>query len=209
MTPGGVACGAGSDTVSAGGRIEGGITCGDGADLVYILNGVVAGAGAAVIGTIDGGTGVDGLGFAFTVTVGSQAEADALSAAIAAASPAGGTITIGGVPYAWTNFEILYDLLAFNIAEDVIITIPVTRRVNASDLAAPVAVYCTADAVEAWTIGADGAGSFAFSVPYADVNAGTTVSAAGVTFESTAGGSFSVSATATDGKPYAFSGSCQ
>ncbi|MBE2272336.1 MAG: hypothetical protein IAE80_29140, partial [Anaerolinea sp.] len=153
-------------------------------------------------------------GFAFTVNVGSVAEGQAISAALAAASPAGGTITIAGVTYTWANFEALYNLLVFNTNEPVVITITVNRRLNASDAAAPVAVYCAADAVEVWTVGVDGSGgsnavgSFGFSVSSADVNAGTSVSASGVTFESTAGGSFSVSATAHDGKPYIFAGSC-
>ncbi|MCS7070969.1 MAG: hypothetical protein NZM00_05645, partial [Anaerolinea sp.] len=80
--------------------------------------------------------------------------------------------------------------------------------VNAGDAAAPVAIYCEAGGVELWTIDAGGAGSFAASIPYADVNAGTTVSASGVTFVSTAGGSFTVTATGHDGKPYAFTGGC-
>ncbi|MCS7070819.1 MAG: hypothetical protein NZM00_04885, partial [Anaerolinea sp.] len=174
----------------------------------YILNGVVAGQGAAIIGTINGGPGIDGLGFAFTVNVPSLAAANAISAAIAAASPAGGTITIGLLTYTWTNFEALYNLLSFNIAEDVIITIPVTRRVNQHDVAAPVAIYCAAGGVELWTVDAGGAGRFAASILHTEVNAGTTVSASGVTFVSTAGGAFTVTATGHDGKPYAFTGTC-
>jgi hypothetical protein len=201
-------CGAGNDTVSVGGYIQGGIACGDGNDLVYILNGVVAGQGAAVIGTINGGNGSDGLGFAFTVNVPSLAAANAISAAIAAASPAGGTITIGSMTYTWANFEALYNLLSFNILEDVIITIPVTRRVNQHDAAAPVAIYCAAGGVELWAVSRDGAGSFAASIPYADVNAGTSLTVSGVTFTSSVGGTFTVTATSHDGKPYTFTGTC-
>jgi hypothetical protein len=82
------------------------------------------------------------------------------------------------------------------------------RSVNQSDAAAPVAIYCATGGVELWTVGADGAGSFAASIPYADVNAGTSLAVGGVTFASSAGGSFAVSATSHDGKPYTFTGGC-
>ncbi|MGQ9910567.1 MAG: beta strand repeat-containing protein [Candidatus Flexifilum sp.] len=201
-------CGDGNDSVSIGGFVNAGIACGAGNDFVSIFNGVVAGQGAAVVGIIDGGPGTDGLVFNFTVNVPSQAAANAISAAIAAASPAGGTVTIGLVTYSWINFEALYNLLAFNINAPIVITIPLPQRINASDLAAPVAIYCLADAVEVWTIDAGGAGAYAFSVSSADVHAGVTISAAGVTFASTAGGSFTVSAVGHDGKPYSFTGRC-
>ncbi|MCS7071930.1 MAG: hypothetical protein NZM00_10525, partial [Anaerolinea sp.] len=201
-------CGDGNDTVSIGGFVNAGIACGGGSDIVSIFNGVVAGQGAAVVGLIDGGPGIDGLVFNFTVNVPSQAAANAISAAIAAASPAGGTVTIGQVTYSWINFEALYNLLAFNINEPVIVTIPLARRINALDVAAPVAIYCVAGAVELWTVGADGSGAHALSVSSAEVNAGTTISAAGVLFTAPGDGSFTVRAAGHDGKPYAFTGGC-
>ncbi|MCS7072813.1 MAG: hypothetical protein NZM00_15010, partial [Anaerolinea sp.] len=117
-------------------------------------------------------------------------------------------IAIAGVVYNWLNFESLLDLLTFNLTEPVVITITVTRRINQADAAAPVAIYCTAAAVELWTVSTTGAGSYAFSVPYTEVDAGTTVSAAGVLFSASGHGSFTVRATTHDGKPYVFMGSC-
>ncbi|MGQ9910471.1 MAG: hypothetical protein ACUVS2_16720, partial [Candidatus Flexifilum sp.] len=205
---GSIQCGIGADSLNLGGVVAGAITCDLGDDTVTISAGAVSGHGAVIGGPIDGGDGTDVLRFAFTVNVSSMAEASAISAALAGASPAGGTITIAGVVYTWLNFESLLDLLTFHMAEPVVITIAVTWRVNQADAAAPVAIYCAADAVELWTVSAAGVGSFAFSVPLADVNAGTTISAAGVRFSASGHGSFTVSATTHDGKPYVFMGSC-
>jgi hypothetical protein len=200
---GNITCGAGADQVSlvSPSYMAGSISCGSGNDTVYLL-------GGTVIGLIDGGADSDAITFQFTYT-GTPAQIAAIQAAFAVANPAGGTITIGAQTFTWTNFEFLYNFMNFINAEPgTIITITINRRVNAGDAAAPVAIYCEAGGVDLWTIDSSGSGSFAASIPYADVNAGTSVTVSGVTFTSSAGGAFTVTATGHDGKPYAFTGSC-
>jgi hypothetical protein len=195
--------GLGADQFTMHGYTAGGIYGEDGNDTVYLI-------GGTVIGLINGGPGSDVLTFQFTYT-GSPAQIAAISAAFAAASPAGGTISIGAQTFTWINFEYLYNLMTLIAMEpgtEVTISIPAPQRLNADDLAAPVAVYCVSGAIEIWAIDAGGAGHFAFSVAAADVTAGTTVSADGIVFTSEPGGAFTVTATGHDGKPYAFSGRC-
>lgn len=200
---GNITCGGGADQISlvSPSYMAGSISCGSGNDTVYLL-------GGTVIGLIDGGPNSDAITFQFTYT-GTPAQIAAIQAAFAVANPAGGSITIGAQTFTWVNFEFLYNFMNFmNPEPGTIITITLNRRVNASDVAAPVAIYCEAGGVELWTVDANGAGSFAASIPYADVNAGTSLTVSGVTFTSAAGGAFTVTATGHDGKPYAFTGAC-
>lgn len=68
------------------------------------------GNGAVIVGNedglLDGGDGTDTLVFAMTVP---QSDLAAVQAAIAAASPAGDSITINGLTYTWEDFETLVD----------------------------------------------------------------------------------------------------
>jgi len=64
--------------------------------------------GASIGGTIEGREGTDILAFAFSGI--GQPERDTLAAAIAAASPAGGSLTIRGQTYTWVDFEQLLNL---------------------------------------------------------------------------------------------------
>lgn len=112
----------GNDTISNNGVVVGDITAGSGNDTVIIQ------AGSAVVGDgIDGGADYDVLTFQLNST--DPAELEAAAAAIAAASPSGGTITINGVSYTWLNFEELTQIL--NI-------------VRLNGLADPLAMFCAA-----------------------------------------------------------------
>ena len=64
--------------------------------------------GATIGGRIEGREGNDTLAFAFSGI--SQPERDALAAAIAAASPASGSLTLRGHTYTWVDFEQLLNL---------------------------------------------------------------------------------------------------
>ncbi|MGQ9908277.1 MAG: beta strand repeat-containing protein [Candidatus Flexifilum sp.] len=201
---GGVNCGAGNDTAILGGTINSNVFCETGNDSVVIAAGWPANHGASITGTIDGGAGTDTLTFSFTVTA---SELAAFNAVFPTLLASGGTVTIAGRTYTWVNFEQLINLLSA-APEPAVVTITLNRRLNFTDVAAPVALYCEAGGVDVWTVGASGVGSFAFSVSYAEVNAGTSYVAGGVTFVSYPGGSFSVSAVGHDGKPYTFTGRC-
>lgn len=201
---GGVNCGSGNDTAILGGTINSNVLCESGNDSVVIAAGSPANHGASITGTINGGPDSDTLTFSFTVTASELASFNAIFPTLLAS---GGTVTIAGRTYTWVNFEQLINLLSA-APEPAVVTITINRRLNFADVSAPVALYCEAGGVDVWTVNASGVGSFAFSVPYAAVNAGTSYVAGGVTFVSYPGGSFSVSAVGHDGKPYSFTGSC-
>ncbi|MFN8375749.1 MAG: hypothetical protein U0694_23115 [Anaerolineae bacterium] len=111
----------GNDVVTNNGAVSMNIDAGSGADTVIINTN-----SATVAGTIDGGTGYDVLAFNLASTD-PQVLLDA-AAQIAAANPAGGTITLAGHTYTWTNFEQLTQLL-FSVI-----------RING--LMDPLAVFC-------------------------------------------------------------------
>ncbi len=98
-----ISTGNGTDTVLLDGNVTGDVNTGGGNDAV-----TVGASNPRLNGELNGGAGTDTLTFALTVT---SAEAPALAAAIAAASPAGGTLTYGGNVYEWVNFETLINAL--------------------------------------------------------------------------------------------------
>ncbi|MFN8372458.1 MAG: hypothetical protein U0694_06230 [Anaerolineae bacterium] len=140
----------GNDTITNNGTVNGDISAGDGDDTVIIQ------AGAAVVGnSIDGGNNFDTLTFQLNST--DPAELEAAAAAIAAANPAGGTLTIGGVTYTWLNFEQLTQLL--NIL-----------RING--LADPLALFCAAvDGIDVYAINGN-QGYFALYVSQQQISNG-------------------------------------
>ncbi len=113
--------GTGNDNITNGGTINGSIYAGGGDDTVTIV-----GSGS-VGGVIDGGADYDVLNFNFTSS--DPEELLAIAQQIAAANPAGGTLTIRGIVYTWQNFEQLSSLLLSLI------------RING--VADPFAVFCT------------------------------------------------------------------
>lgn len=114
--------GTGNDTVINGGTVNNNILAGGGSDTV-----IIQANSAQVGGTIDGGAGYDVLTFNATST--DPAQLRSWAEQIAAANPAGGTITIAGHSYTWTNFEELTQLL-FTLA-----------RING--MGDPLAVFCS------------------------------------------------------------------
>jgi hypothetical protein len=90
--------GTGSDAITNSGDVNGNIIAGGGNDTVTIQ-----GNNANVSGTIDGGADYDTL--TFNLSTDDPAQAEAWAAEFAAANPNGGTITINGHIYTWTNFE--------------------------------------------------------------------------------------------------------
>ena len=98
-----ITTGGGTDTILVNGAVTGDVNAGTGDDAVTI-----GPSNPAINGMLNGGSGTDSLTFALTVTA---ADAPALAATIAAASPAGGSLTYGGNVYEWTNFETLVNLL--------------------------------------------------------------------------------------------------
>jgi hypothetical protein len=95
---GSITTGADTDTVTNSNTVNGNISVGDGNDTV-----IIQGNDAIVGGTMDGGNGTDVL--TFNLSTDDPAQAEAWAAEFAAANPNGGTITINGQTYTWTNFE--------------------------------------------------------------------------------------------------------
>jgi hypothetical protein len=118
--------GTGNDTIINSGTVGDDISAGGGDDTV-----IIQGENAQVDGTIDGGAGYDVLTFDFSTT--DPAILLDAAAQFAAANPAGGTITIAGHTYTWTNFEELR-LLIFSVA-----------RLN--QIMDPLAVFCALSGV--------------------------------------------------------------
>ncbi|MFN8375750.1 MAG: hypothetical protein U0694_23120 [Anaerolineae bacterium] len=113
--------GTGNDTITNNGTVNN-INAGGGSDTV-----VINGTTSTVNGTIDGGTGYDVL--TFNLTSANPDELRSWAEQIAAANPAGGTLTFNGHTYTWVNFEELTRLV-FSIA-----------RINLP--ADPLAVFCS------------------------------------------------------------------
>lgn len=167
---------------------------GNGNDNIYhvgVAESIDAGAGddvvsiidtAIVTGIIDGGDGNDSLQFQFGEL--NSAELSALDALLNDPNAAfSGTITASGRTYTWINFE---QLLAFILtggmttSAQIVIYAAHIERVNSEQLDAPIAVYCTAQAVEVWDVvpDANGAhGEMAISVSHADALAGLAAAA--------------------------------
>lgn len=166
---GNITTGGGTDSVTVGstGDVVGNIDAGDGNDAVTMNDGAMVG------GIVDGGAGTDTLTFQFN----DPAEGAAAALALAALSPAGGTITFGGQTYTWINFEqlrALYTIAVQSGATDIKINIARINdsRLNAYDLGAPVAIYCVpGEHIEVIDIGGDGVNTVAFRASMSDVNA--------------------------------------
>jgi hypothetical protein len=112
----------GNDTVNNSGYVGNTIDTGNGNDTVnnsgYVGNTIDLGAGddtmtitgnGYVGGVIEGGSGYDTLNF--NLATSDPEELQAIAQQIAAANPAGGTLTIRGIVYTWQNFEQLSTLL--------------------------------------------------------------------------------------------------
>jgi hypothetical protein len=93
-----IIAGGGDDNITNSGNVDNNIDAGYGNDTVTIQ-----GNDATVGGTIDGGADYDTL--TFNLSTNDPAQAEAWAAEFAAANPNGGTITINGHTYTWTNFE--------------------------------------------------------------------------------------------------------
>ncbi len=110
--------------------------------------------GGSVDGLIDGGDDTDSL--AFSIVHGAEGF-DRVVAALAAADPAGGSITINGQTYTWQNFESLQNLLRMAMIRD--------GRANAFDFTANAALYCAGGGAQVYRIHEDGQGEWAYDVP--------------------------------------------
>ncbi|MCA0458714.1 MAG: hypothetical protein LCI00_32470 [Chloroflexi bacterium] len=168
----------GNDTVTLGDTSSVGndILMGDGNDKVTV------GDGALVGNVIDGGDGTDTLEFKFN----DPDEGAAAAAILAGLSPAGGTVTFGGITYTWTNFEQLVAIFTTigggggggggTGGGSIIVTLNSVGgiqdgRLNAFDLAAPLVVYCkVGEQISIIDVQADGSYPTAFVVDFDAVN---------------------------------------
>lgn len=178
----------GNDRITING-VVGGSVLGDagvqtgGDDVVILQNGANGGVDNALL--IDGNGGNDQLVFNFTVN--DQAAYDALAAQIAAANPAGGSLTFNGQTFNWQNFEQLVNLLVLaggrggpaviNGGQTMTIIFN-DGRLNASDAGATAALYCTADGLLALGIDEQSRGQFLYVVVIADLQAALAQAAA-------------------------------
>lgn len=181
----------GNDTVTLGDTSSVGndILMGDGNDKVTV------GDGALVGNIIDGGDGTDTLEFKFN----DPDEGAAAAAILAGLSPAGGTVTFGGITYTWQNFEQLVAIFTAiggggggggngggsgggnggGGSSGGTVTVTLNSfggikdgRLNAYDLAAPLVVYCSVgEQITVIDVQADGSYPLAFSVDFDAVNA--------------------------------------
>jgi hypothetical protein len=139
-------------------QITGSIDGGSGNDLVSLSSNAAGNTRGSGPGSlfIDGGDGVDTLALDFNAGTVSQAQADQYAYYMANNSPSG-TITINGVVFTWANFEQLSLLIQYAIAvlgdSPTAYTITFTDgRLNAEDVAAPVAIYCANGGFTVWQI---------------------------------------------------------
>jgi hypothetical protein len=95
--------GDGNDSINNSGTVDNNINAGNGDDTVTITGSGTVG------GVMDGGAGYDVL--QFNLATSNPEELMAIAEQIAAANPAGGTLTINGIVYTWQNFEQLSTLL--------------------------------------------------------------------------------------------------
>jgi hypothetical protein len=152
-------------------NIQGIISMGEGDDIVQIGN------YAVVTDTILGGEGgeVDGdlliIGDGQVCAEDAAAVADAM-AGLGGASADAGTLTYLGQTYTWAEFE--------QLAQGGFIAPCIGKindgRINAYDLAAPDALYCTVDnGISVWGINLEGMGTFSFAVTKAELEAAFAV----------------------------------
>jgi hypothetical protein len=180
----------GNDTVINRGDITTGgaaaIQTGAGNDSVTI-------AGGNVSGLIDGGADTDSLNF--DLELGADGF-EAVAAQLAAANPNGGSLTIGGATYTWTNFEELLNLLRLASIGD--------GRLNGLDFAATAVVYCApGGGLDVYAVTAGG-GEMAFHVDPATAVSGVLGDALGVSL--TAQGDGSLLLAGPSGYTFAFDG---
>src|SRR5690606_21222832 len=132
---------------------------------------------------IDGGRGTDTLTLDFSGTQVTQDEGDDILSYLA--NHAGrGTLTINGVVVDWVNFErLIHQNLIFiarlevsneGLNADVSLTVTFTdSRLNATDIAAPVAVYCADGGFTVWQIDPNtGSGTQVVATTLAELTAG-------------------------------------
>jgi hypothetical protein len=209
VVTGGIAAiqtGSGNDTVINNGSINGTVNLGTGDDTM-IVRGVVT-------GTMDGGADWDTLIFEMTVE-GTSSDLDALAREMAAANPAGGSITINGYTFTWLNFESLINLLNFIVHHPSPRPCAFDGRINAFDCQAPVTLYY--HPLQIWGVDPNtGAGTFAFSITPEQIDAagipasGTVLIASGthpvtglpISLYRHANGAFQINAFFPDMKPY-------
>jgi len=164
---------AGDDTIINSGTVGGVIDAEAGDDTVTLEDGANGGADDVLV--IDGGAGTDVLVFSFTIT--DPELYDQIAAEIAAQSPAGGSITINGQTYIWSNFEQLVNLLRFAGTRPVTVRLN-DGRLNFTDLAAPFAVYCVAGGgIVVYDIQESGQGFLAFQATWAEISDALTAAA--------------------------------
>ena len=152
--------GDGNDTVVNNGTANGDVNLGDGDDTMHVRN--------HVNGTMDGGDGTDTIIFELVVG-GTTEELNRVAQEIADANPQGGTIVINGQRYRWQNFEQLVDLLTY-IDTSKHLPCATDGRLNDYDCHAPVVLY--GYPLQIYAVHPEtGAGTFAFSISQAEVDA--------------------------------------
>lgn len=160
--------GSGNDTLTVHPFIvvNGDIDMGDGDDIVRLAN------HAVVNGTIYGGETGEVVGDLLVIGVGevcaSEFNAEGGLQGLDDLDPELGTTTYLGQTYTWAEFEMLGHegtvSPCLGKIED--------GRINAYDLGAPEALYCTVDnGVSVWELDLDGQGTFSFAVNKADIEA--------------------------------------
>jgi hypothetical protein len=201
-----VSLSSGNDTVTNNGTVNGAINLGAGNDTMTVRG--------VVTGTMDGGADWDTLIFDMTVE-GTSSDLNALAREMAAANPAGGSITINGYTFTWVNFESLINLLRFIESNPNPRPCAFDGRINAFDCQAPVTLYY--HPLQIWGVDPNtGAGTFAFSITQEQIDAagiptsGTVLIASGthpvtglpISLYRHANGAFQINAFFPDMKPY-------
>ncbi len=110
--------------------------------------------GAQVGGVIDANTSSNStLSFKFSTT--SAADYAAALATLVPANASGGTLTINGQSYTWTNFDNLVNLIELIVAQNPVRTCEGNARLNLGDCNAPVAIHQTSQGLVTLRHGAD------------------------------------------------------
>ncbi len=155
--------------VSGKGNVTGDVEMGGGDDTVVVYD------DAVVDGTMYGGETGETYGDVLIIGSGMYCSEDVndnnTATKLNSLNPDGGDVTYRGQTYTWAEFEHIASGMRFSPCFGRIND----GRINAYDLAAPAALYCTVDAgVSIWAIDTEGQGTFSFYATHDQVEAAFT-----------------------------------